>query len=29
MVTEIEKEEFYQALLDKNSEYEGIFYVGV
>lgn len=23
------KEEYYQALLDKNSEYEGIFYVGV
>lgn len=29
MLAPITKQEFYQALIDKNSEYEGIFYVGV
>lgn len=29
MMTVQNKREYYQALLDKNTEYEGIFYVGV
>lgn len=29
MITEKTKKEFYQALLDKKSEYEGLFFVGV
>jgi AraC family transcriptional regulator of adaptative response/methylated-DNA-[protein]-cysteine methyltransferase len=29
MLLDERKEEFYQALLDKNTEYEGVFYVGV
>jgi AraC family transcriptional regulator of adaptative response/methylated-DNA-[protein]-cysteine methyltransferase len=29
MITSKEKKEFYQAMLDKNSEYESVFYVGV
>lgn len=29
MITAETKKEYYQALLDKNTEYEGIFYVGV
>lgn len=29
MITEVQKQEFYQALLDKNIHYEGIFFVGV
>ena len=29
MLTENSKQAYYQALLDKNTEYEGIFYVGV
>jgi len=29
MFTEKEKQEFYRALITKNSEYEGIFYAGV
>ena len=29
MITSETKNEFYQALIEKNSEYEGIFYVGV
>ena len=29
MVTDERKDEFYQALLDKNSDYETVFYVGV
>lgn len=29
MFTEKEKTEFYQALLEKKSEYEGVFFVGV
>ncbi len=29
MLTEEKKQEFYQALLDKNPDYEGIFYLGV
>ncbi len=29
MLTEKIKQEFYQALVDKNTEYEGVFYVGV
>jgi len=29
MVTEETKQEFYEALLNKNKEYESIFYVGV
>lgn len=29
MITEAQKQEFYQALLDKNAHYEGIFFVGV
>ncbi len=29
MVTDKSKKEFYQALIDKNTEYEGVFYVGV
>lgn len=29
MLTEEMKQEFYQALLDKNTEYDGVFYVGV
>ena len=29
ILTDQVKQEFYKALLDKNSEYEGIFYVGV
>ncbi|KTD61393.1 bifunctional transcriptional activator/DNA repair enzyme AdaA [Legionella spiritensis] len=29
MITSANKKEYYQALLDKNSQYEGIFYVGV
>lgn len=29
MITAEHKMEYYQALLDKKSEYEGIFYVGV
>lgn len=29
MIPAERKEEYYQALLEKNSEYEGVFYVGV
>ena len=29
MISTDEKQQYYQALLDKKSEYEGIFYVGV
>lgn len=29
MVTAVIKREYYEALINKNSEYEGIFYVGV
>ncbi len=29
MLTDQTKQEYYQALLDKNSDYEGVFYVGV
>ncbi len=29
MITDTQKVEFYQALLDKRKEYEGIFFVGV
>ncbi|MFN5382187.1 MAG: bifunctional transcriptional activator/DNA repair enzyme AdaA [Alphaproteobacteria bacterium] len=29
MITEQERSEFYKALLDKNIEYEGVFFVGV
>lgn len=29
MITLKKKKEYYQALLDKNSEYEGVFFVGV
>lgn len=29
MLAPITKREFYQALIDKNSEYEGVFYVAV
>ena len=29
MFTEKKKQEFYQALLAKDAEYEGVFYVGV
>jgi AraC family transcriptional regulator of adaptative response/methylated-DNA-[protein]-cysteine methyltransferase len=29
MITAAKQKEYYQALLDKNSQYEGIFYVGV
>lgn len=29
MVTESEKQDYYQALIKRNSEYEGVFYVGV
>lgn len=29
MITAGNKDEYYQALLDKNLEYEGVFYVGV
>jgi len=29
ILTQRIKEEFYQALIDKNSNYEGVFYVGV
>jgi AraC family transcriptional regulator of adaptative response/methylated-DNA-[protein]-cysteine methyltransferase len=29
MITAESKKEYYQALLDKNMEYEGVFYVGV
>ena len=29
MLTNALKSEYYQALLDKNSQYEGVFYVGV
>ncbi len=29
MITEVQKQEFYQALLDKDSHYEGVFFVGV
>lgn len=29
MITEKEKRQYYQACLDKNPEYEGIFFVGV
>ena len=29
MITELEKKEFYQVLIEKNSHYEGIFFVGV
>lgn len=29
MITEKTKKEYYQALMDKNSEYEGVFFVGV
>lgn len=29
MITEVQKQEFYQALLDKNAHYEGVFFVGV
>jgi AraC family transcriptional regulator of adaptative response/methylated-DNA-[protein]-cysteine methyltransferase len=28
-MTEVQKQEFYQALLDKNVHYEGVFFVGV
>ncbi|NNM59990.1 MAG: bifunctional transcriptional activator/DNA repair protein Ada [Legionellales bacterium] len=29
MTTTAEKQQYYQALIDKKSEYEGVFYVGV
>lgn len=29
MITEVQKQQFYQALLDKNIHYEGVFFVGV
>src|ERR1700738_4827237 len=29
MITTDKRGEYYQALLDKNTEYEGVFYVGV
>lgn len=29
MITEEQKKEFYQALIDKNAHYEGIFFVGI
>jgi AraC family transcriptional regulator, regulatory protein of adaptative response / methylated-DNA-[protein]-cysteine methyltransferase len=29
MITDTQKQEFYQALLDKNAHYEGVFFVGV
>ena len=29
MITAEHKREYYQALIDKNAEYEGIFFVGV
>ena len=29
MLTEKKQQEYYQALLTKNTEYEGIFFVGV
>lgn len=29
MITEAQKQEFYQALLDKNTHYEGVFFVGI
>ncbi len=29
MITEENKQEYYRALVDKNSEYEGVFFVGV
>lgn len=29
MITEVQKQEFYQALLDKRIYYEGVFFVGV
>ncbi len=29
MITAENKKEYYQALIDKNTEYEGVFYVGV
>lgn len=29
MITEALKQEFYQALIDKNAHYEGVFFVGV
>ncbi|HQS83573.1 MAG: bifunctional transcriptional activator/DNA repair enzyme protein Ada [Alphaproteobacteria bacterium 16-39-46] len=29
MLDEKTKQEFYQALLDKNTDYEGVFYVGI
>lgn len=29
MITTENKKEYYQALIDKNSEYEGVFFVGV
>src|SRR5208337_852441 len=29
MITDEMKREYYQALLDKNSGYEGVFFVGV
>lgn len=29
MLTEANKKEYYQALLEKNTEYEGLFFVGV
>lgn len=29
MIKEAQKQEFYQALLDKNTHYEGVFFVGV
>ena len=28
-VTDMKSQELYQALIDKNPEYEGVFYVGV
>lgn len=29
MITDIQQQEFYQALIDKNVHYEGLFFVGV
>ena len=29
LLTPAQKDEYYQALLGKNSQYEGVFYVGV
>lgn len=29
MITVVQKQEFYQALLDKNIQYEGVFFAGV